>query len=326
MPATSPAPTSAVTNLRPDLRDALTEFDLQRNEARMIGLDVMPSIDVDLQAGTFPKIKIESLLRAVATARNSNGTYAQSDFKFDTDTYATEEHGLEVPVDERNKRLYRYLIDSELIAARLSRHGLLLNQEKRIAAAVFNTTTWTPTNAATAWATIASAVPITDVEARVQSLYTAGIVANCLIMSWKAFRDLRNTTQVIDRITASGAGQPAKAEDVTIAMLEQVFALEHILVGAAQYNSANEGATPVIAPVWSDGLVAVCRVAAGNGATLEDPCVGRTFHWSADGSQIGGTFESYHVEARRGDVVRNRMETHEKVIYTTANQLIDITP
>ncbi len=324
--ATSPVPTAAISNLRPDLKDALTEFDLQRNEMSMIGLDVMPTIDVSLQAGIFPKIKIESLLRAVATARNSDGTYARSDFQFTTDTYATEEHGLEVAVDERNKRLYQNLIDSELIAARLSRHGLLLNQERRIAAAVFNTSTWTPTTTGTSWRTIASAVPITDVEARVQSLYTAGIIANTLIMSWKTFRDLRNTTQIIDRITANGAGKPAKPEDVTIDMLRACFALPKILVGGAQYNSAAEGQTPSIAPVWSDGYVAVCRTADGGGATLEDPAVGRTFHWSADGSQIGGTFESYYSSEKRGDVVRNRMETQEKVVYTAALELIDIVP
>lgn len=322
--ATSPGTSAAISNLRPDLNDALTEFDLQRNEMSMIGLDILPPIDVALQSGPFPKIQIESLLRAVVTARNSNGTYAQSDFKFTTDSYATEENGLEVPVDERNKRLYQHLIDSELIAARLSRHGLLLNQELRIAAAVFNTGTFSPTSAAVSWATVASATPLTDVEARVQSLYTAGIIADTLVMSWKTFRDLRNTAQVIDRITASGAGRPAKAEDVTIDMLRAVFALPKILVGAAQYNSAIEGQTPVIAPVWSNGYVAVCRTANGAGATLEDPAIGRTFHWSADGSQIGGTFESYYSNEKRGDVVRNRMETQEKVIYTAANQLIDI--
>lgn len=324
--ATSPAPTSAISNLRPDLKDALTEFDLQRNEMSMIGLDVLPPIDVALQSGTFPKIQIASLLRAVATARNSNGTYAQSDFEFTTDSYTTSEHGLEVPVDERNKRLYQHMIDSELIAARLSRHGLLLNQERRVAAAIFNTSTWTPTNAATAWATVGSAVPLTDVEARVQALYDAGIIANTLIMSWKTFRNLRNTSQIIDRITANGAGRPAKAEDVTIEMLKSVFALPKILVGGAQYNSANEGQAAAISSVWSDGLVAVARTADGAGSTLEDPSVGRTFHWSADGSQIGGTFESYYSNEKRGDVVRNRMETQEKVVYSTALQLIDITP
>lgn len=322
--ATSPGTSGVINNLRPDLKDALTEFDLQRNEERMIGLDVLPTVDVALQAGIYPQISIESLLRAVVTARNSNGTYAQSDFKFTVGSYATQEHGLEVPVDERNKKIYEHLIDSEMIAARLSRHGLLLNQETRIAALLFDVATFAPTNASVAWATLATAVPLTDVEARVQSLYTAGIIADTLVMSWKTFRDLRNTSQVIDRITASGAGRPAKAEDVTIEMLRQVFALPKILVGASQYNSAIEGQTPVIAPVWSNGLVAVCRTS--NGGSLEDPSVGRTFHWSADGSQIGGTFESYYSNEKRGDVVRNRMETQEKVLYTAANQLIDITP
>jgi len=322
--ATSPGTSAAINNLRPDLKEALTEFDLQRNEMNMIGLDVMPTLDVALQSGIYPQIQIESLLRAVSTARNSNGTYAQSDFKFTTGTYATTEHGLEVPVDERNKRLYQNLIDSELIAARLSRHGLLINQEVRIANLLFDTATFTPTNAAVSWATTASAKPLDDVEARVQSLYSNGIIANTLVISWKTFRDLRNTSQIIDRITASGAGQPAKPEDITVQMLATVFALEKVLVGAAQYNSATEGQTPSISPVWSNGYAAVCRTASGNGATLEDPCVGRTFHWSADGSQIGGTFESYYSPEKRGDVVRNRMETQEKVLYTAANQLIDI--
>jgi hypothetical protein len=64
----------------------------------------------------------------------------------------------------------------------------------------------------------------------------------------------------------------------------------------------------------------VCRIATSN--DLQDPCVGRTLHWAADGSTIGGTVESYREESKRGDVIRVRHDVDEVVLYTEMGHLL----
>lgn len=315
----SPSPSSLIENLRPDITGMFEEFSLEMNAMRMIALQVFPVFEVGLQAGPFGKITLESLMKAVDTKRNSGGGYNLTEFEFTTDSYSTKENGLAVPVDARNAKIYRNYFQAEVVAARLARHSVILNMERRVAAAVFNTGTFTPTAVTNEWDDTANATPLTDVEAAIMRLYAKGIVANALVINWKVFRNLRNCAQVIDRITASGAGSPAKPEDVTLQMLAAVFDLPKIVVGGAQYNSANEGQTASLSPVWSDEYAAVTRITDG---PIEDPGVGRTFHWAEDGSTIGGTMESYYDPDIRGDKVRCRMETDEKVIYSEAVELL----
>ena len=284
---------------------------------------MMPVIETELQAGSYPQIKIEALLKQVDTARASGGQYSFTEFDFQDATFATKENGVTVPTDNRNSAIYS-LFGLELMAAQLARHTVLMNQEIRIANLLTDTATignaavgngaWTAANAA-------SATPITDVEVAVQALYDRGIVANCLAISWKTFRNLRNCVQIIDRINAHGAGAPAKPSDVNLQMLSACFDLDYIMVGGAQYNSANEGAVPVLSSIWPNARAVVCRISP-EGDTFHNPSVGRTFHWGGDGSSIDGTFETYYDEAIRGTKVRMRMETQEKLTYPSAAQII----
>jgi hypothetical protein len=315
----SPSPLAAVSNLRPDITGMFEEFSLEMNAQKLIALEVFPVFEVGLQAGPFGKITLESLMKAVDTTRTSGGAYNESDFEFTTDSYATKEHGIAVPVDQRNAKIYANYFDAEMVAARLARHKVMLNLESRVAALVYDTGVFTPTAITNEWDDHTNATPLDDVEAAVLRLYAKGIVANALVLNWKQFRNLRHCDQVINRITASGAGSPAKPTDITKQMLATVFDLEKIIVGGSQYNSAIEGQTASLSPVWSDEYAMVTRVASGG---IEDPGLGRTFHWGEDGSQIGGLMESYYWEEVRGDKVRCRMETHEKVIYSEAGELL----
>jgi hypothetical protein len=315
----SPTPLNLIANLRPDISGMFEQYDIEMNAARMIALELFPVFEAGLQAGPFGKITLASLMKAVETKRNSGAAYNETDFEFDTDTYATKENGIAIPVDQRNAKIYANYFDAELFAARLARNKVMLNMEQRVAALLQDTVTFTPTAVVNEWDDYANCTPIDDVEAAVQRLYAKGIVANALQVNWKQYRNLRNSAQIIDRITASGAGSSAKASDVTKQMLAAVFDLPHILVGGSQKNSTIEGQTASLASVWSDEYASVCRISSGR---IEDPGIGLTFHWGEDGSSIGGTMESYYDVDIRGDKLRCRMETHEKIMYSAALELL----
>lgn len=318
----SPTATTSTARARPDLQGMFEEFDLDFNNQGMIGLQVMPVFEASMQAGAFGKITLESLMKSVDTKRASGSGYNETDFEFEDDTYATKEHGIKVPVDRRNRRIYASSFDAELTAAKLARSKVMQNFEQRVAALVFDAATYTPTSPTNEWDDAANATPITDVEGRVQALYDAGVIANALVISWKVFRNLRLCTQIKDAIASSGAGDPSKPTDITTAMLAQVFDLPKIIVGRGLKNTAKEGQTASLSPIWSGEYAAVMRVCEPNDP-LESVCFGRTFHWSDDGSSIDVTIEDYEDTDKRADIIRARQETHEKVMYSSAIKLLD---
>lgn len=320
-----PSPSSSLATQRPDLAESFMEFDLAMDQAGFIANRVFPAIEVGSQAGTFGKIPVEQLLQQRDTKRAPGSGYARGKFTFQTSTYATEEHGAEEPVDDREAKMYAEYFNAEQIASLRAYSSVLRNAEQRVASAVFNATTWTGSSLTTAvgteWSTIATAVPITNVEAAVNKVYDgSGLWPNALVVNRKVFRNLRNCAQVIDRIDSSGAGSPSKASDITADMLAQVFDLDYVIVAGASKNSATEGQSATPAQIWDSEYAMVCRVS--DSMDFRDPCIGRTFHWGEDGSSIGGQVESYRDETVRGDVIRVRHDVDEIVLYPQAGHLL----
>ncbi|MBW3540754.1 MAG: hypothetical protein KY476_10825 [Planctomycetes bacterium] len=319
-----PSPNTSLATLRPDLA-SFEEFDLEMQRRGYIGTQVLPVMGVAKQSGTFGKITLESLLQNRSVERAPGGGYSRGDWDFGTDSFATTERGAEEPVDDRESELYSEYFDAEQVSAARAYEAVLQAQEQRIAALLFNATTWTGASLTTGvtneWDDAANATPIDDVEAAVRKVWEGtGLWPNALMLNRLVFRNLRNCAQIIERITASGAGSPAKASDVTAQMLAAVFDLERIVVGGNPKNSAAEGQSASIAPIWSNEYAMVAKLATGN--DIREPCLGRTFHWDADGSMPGGAIETYRDETVRSEIVRVRHDVHEKVLYVGAAHLL----
>jgi hypothetical protein len=320
-----PSPTAALSTLRPDLGASMEEFDLAMDRQGFIAAEVLPVFETMTQSGPFGKIPLEALLANRETARAPGAGYSRSDWKFETDSFACEEHGAEEPVDDREAKMYANYFDAEVVAAARARDVVLRNAEKRAAALIFNTTTWTgsslTTAVGTAWSTVATAVPITDVNAARQKVWDGcGMWPNALIITRKVCNNIRNCTSVKDAIAASGAGFATTQRRVTLSMLAEVFDLDKIIVAGSAKNTAAEGQNATIASIWSDSYAMVCRVAVTD--DIREPCLGRTFHWGEDGSQIGGLMESYREEQKRSDIIRCRHDVDEKVLYTQMGHLL----
>ena len=321
-----PSPSTQLATPRTDL-GSLLEFDLSADRAGFIGHRVLPVLDVQQQAGSFGKIPLEQLLMPRDTKRAPGAGYSRSKFTFTEASYSTEEHGAEEPVDDREVKLYQSYFDAEAIAAQRALDVVLRNAEKRIADLVFNATTWTGAEHTTAvtneWTQThkTDAVPVNDVNSAKNKVFDlTGIWPNALIITRKVFQNLRVLDQIKDAIAAAGAGYPTRASDVTVEQLAAVFDLDFILVAASARNTATEGQTRSISEVWTSDYAMVCRVATSQ--DMREPCIGRTFHWGADGSQIGGTVESYREEAVRGDIIRIRHEVDELILYHELGHLL----
>ena len=322
-----PQPTSSLATLRPDIASSFESFDLAAEKEGYIARKVFPTVEVASQAGTFGRIPLAELLQQRDTRRAPGSGYARGNFTFQTANYACEEHGAEEPVDDREAKMYAEYFDAETIAASRAYNAVLRNAEARVASAVFNTSTWTgsalTTSVGTSWATIATATPLTNVEAAVQRVYdNSGLWPNAMIINRRVFRNLRNTVQVIDRIASSGAGDRTLASDITVQQLAQAFDLDYIIVAGGSQNNATEGQAAAVGQIWGNGFAMICKVATG--ADFREPCIGRTFHWSKDGSGIDGAFETYRDEVVRSNVIRVRQDVDEVVLYPQAGHLLQI--
>jgi len=296
------------------------EFDLEADRMNFIGPRVMPVIEAAEAAGTFGKLRIEDLLQARDTARAPHSGYSRQAYQFTTASFATVEHGAEEVVDDNESRRYRQYFDAELIAANRARDAVLRNAEIRIANLLFNAATFTPDNVTNEWDDLVNGTPITDVETGIQAVYDAtGIWPNALVINRKVFRNLRNSAQVVERIKYSGR-DGVKADEITASMLGELFGLDQVIVSGASKNTANQGQSAALSPIWSDEYAMIIRISESQ--DLSDPCIGRTVHWAEDGSEVLGTVESYREEDVRGDVIRVRHQVDELLLYPQMGKLL----
>jgi len=319
----SVSPSSALATLRPDL-GSFAEFSYQGNILGSIGLDVLAPIEVGKPADKFGKLKLAELLKIEDDLRQSDGSYNRGTWKFTDDSFSTADRGWEQRIDDRDARRFAEYFDLEQAATQRARHTVLLNYEKRVAAAVFNTSTWTGAALTTAignnW-NIATGTPLADITAaKIKVRNNCGAMANAVIMDWELFVGLLRTTEIIDLLKYNGL-QDVRAAMMTAQALAQVFNVDRVLVAGMMKNTALEGQTAVLASTWDKTMCMVCRTSMP-GAAIEDLCIGRTMHWSDDGSQIGGFVETYRDDVRRGDIARCRFEVAEKIIYPEAGHLL----
>lgn len=311
-------PSSSLATLRPELGGSLEQFDLAMDRNGFIGTKVLPVFEAAEQSGTYGIIPLDQLLESPETRRAPGASYRRGQFDFTTGTFACEEHGWEEPVDDREARMYANYFDAEMVSAQRARDIVLRNMEIRIAAAIYDTGTWTPTAVTNEWDDVANATPITDVAARVAAMWEAtGLWPNALIINRKQYHNLRRCDQIQDRMEQVDRSFQG---DIGISQLQAAFDLPYILVGGSAKNTAIKGQTADPGPIWSDEYAAVARICSTN--DIREPGLGRVFHWGADGSSIGATMESYRDETVRGDVIRARMDTDEKVLYDGCLQLL----
>jgi len=318
-------PTSSLSSLRPDLERGLEEFNLAMDRQGFIGHRILPVFQTGEKSGTFGKVTLESLLQTRATERAPGSGYARGNWQFETETFATAEHGAEEPVDDNDRRAYAKWVNVDQIATQRAFDAVLRNAEIRAAAAIYNTTTWTGAALTTAitheWDDASNAVPITDVNAAKQKVWDGtGMYPNALVINRKVFNNLRNCTSVKSAISASGAGYATRQRDISVEMLKAVFDLDYILVAGSAKNTAKEGQSASISSIWSDEYAMVCKICTTG--DLQEPGLGRTFNWAGDGGRAEGLVEEYREEQTRSKIIRVRHQVQEKILYAACGHLL----
>lgn len=340
------SPSTAITRL--DLSLTYQEFSLAANQQKFIGLQVLPPISVSQEGAEFVRIQIASLLSKIEeTKRSPKSGYARDDWEWSKDSYAVEEHGVEEIVDDATVEKYGDLLRTEQIATARAVNRVLQRLEFDIAAAVFNTTTWTgaalTTTVGTAWTTLATADPIADIDAAHEKVNVGcGEDANTLVLTKKGFRSMIRTARLegllkydaSELMIALNSGQNQSMVSEIVSGLKDLLQVERILVGRGFKNTADKGQAASLSRVWDDTKAMLCVVQDdGLDGDLENPMpqIGRTIFSNKNdeplpGSNDGGfgslIIEEYRENPVRGGVIRPRNKRQVKILHPQAGHLL----
>jgi hypothetical protein len=299
------------TNPRLDLGVAFMEFVAAQNY--FIGMQLLRLFRTQVQKGVFPAITRECLTRNIDTKRAKRSGYNREGITTEDKSFACEEQGLEGALDDSERALYASDFDAELNITLQTGHLLLLAQEVRIAAALFNTTTWTGSalytdNSSAPWDAAATDVVAQVNAAKEKVRASTGMKPNALIFSETnknrllSNTDLKTRIQYVARLT----------EQEILNALADIFGVKYVLIGQAVKNTANKGKDFTGSDIWSDDYAMVALIAE-NENNLAEACVGRSMLWIGD-SPENTTVEQYREDPIRSDIFRVRQNVDELVI------------
>ncbi len=304
--------------LRPDLGALAFEYSLTAAQLGFIAGLVLPVFFTRLKSSKYPVIPAEALLEVADTARAPRTAYARGDWEWDFKDYSCSENGWEEPVDDSEAAMFANYFDVETMATYRAMAMILRTQEKRVAARIFNTNTFTGHAVAKAWNSYADADPRADVVNGIDAMRLAtGLKPNALILDESILRQVSMCDSVIERVKYSDPN--AIRGDLTIPQLEAYFGCRIIPAGAVS-NTAPKGKAKSIAPIWSPTM-AMLGVVSSGGQDLREPSLGRTFVWEEDAPETV-VVETYREEQTRSDVVRARQNTDECIQFTGAGYLL----
>jgi hypothetical protein len=298
---------------RPDLGTAVMEYNEDGPPLGFIGLECMPIFNTAVQAGSYPVIPKEALLKLNETSRAPRSTYARDDWEYERGTFQTAEKGKEELLDDSERSLFDQEAQgmADFMAVERCWNDIMRGQEKRIADMLFNTTNFTNTGAvSTEWDTAATATPIDDVnDANYNLVRQCGMSASALIISWKVWLQLRETDQIVDRLKYTFPG--IDINTMSTAQMAAAFGIPRVLVGGGVYDNTGKGIDTTITDLWNDEYAMLCVISSG--MDLRRPGIGRTFLWTADSPQ-NPIVEEYRDNERRSDVFRVRHHVSEALI------------
>ena len=306
-----PRPKEGSKVYRPDL-GAYVLDSYKSPATAMIGLEIMPIYETSKKTSSYKVIPAEQLLKLPDTKRAPRSAYQRDDWVWEEGHYKCKGQGKEEPIDDEE----RAELDeqnpglADEVATMRAWNNIMLNQEKRIAAKVNNTSAFTPHSVTNEWDDFANATPIDDVKDGIASFRTQnGYGPDLLEISYNVYLNLTSCDQIKDQIKYTFPGLDVSS--LTTEQLARLFKIPRVVVGGALYDSADKGQDRSITDIWSDEYAALIKVAKS--PDLREVGFGRTFLWTAS-SPTNPVVESYREDQIDSDIIRVRHHVDERYI------------
>lgn len=303
---------------REDLREAIMEYDPSLDG--YIAEAVLPVRPVKKKAATLSVVTRENL-QSVATTHANAGTFNRVGLYTEDHAYACTDYGLEAPLSDEDRANYDSDYDAELETVMDAKHKLLIAQEIRTAALVFNTTTWTGAAlytdvSAAPWDAAGSDAIGHILAAREKVRVNTGFNPDTLVIGAVTLKNMLLNTAIL----AKFPGAAAITEGTIRSNLAAIVGLENLLVGGRIYSTNEEGLAFAGADVWSDDYAMICRV---NQGSLRSGGLGRTMLWT-DMTPENITVKQYREEQTDSDIFRVRQFCDEEIFDAYFGHLLKV--
>lgn len=270
---------------RPDLLLPAIKFNLRR--ARFIAQAILRPFMVDKRMDVFGVLNGKDFLQRARTNRAPGSGYNRIVMRPGQDTYNCTDQGLEVALPEEHKKDFQHL-NPELNSVFMGTMVQLREHEIKVAALVHNTTTLplsgtTGLSVTNEWDDAANATPLGDVNYGANEIWKkTGITKDMLTLqiSKKCFDDLAVCNDVRNRLQVQTAPFPGT---LTTQQLAFYFGVRRVIVGDAQYDTANEGQALSASPIWNPEY-ALLFAERMSDAGIDDVHLGTTFCYDATGT------------------------------------------
>lgn len=221
--------------LRNDLKELIQESPMGTVE--FAGSKVLPEIVVNEKSGNIPVLSTSAGMKQLDLKRAPRSSFQRAAWVWSDDSFNSFEYGYEEPIDNVEALENADIFNEEVVSADIARNQLFLAREKRIADAVYNSTTfaaaadkYTLTNE---WDDATNAAPFADISAAFDKLFAKigrprsachllinDIIFRNVIRSDEVRADVKYTT-AIDKLSAEQKAQ-FLAEFLAIAKVDIV--------------------------------------------------------------------------------------------------------
>lgn len=229
-----------------------------QEQPRFVAPQVFPMLPVMKDSDVYYLFNTGDLLRDDMQSRAPSSKSAGVNYALSTDTYSCKRYAEHMAIDWNTRANQDGELVGDMAVTKILTQKALIRFERIFAANYFTTSKWTGSTtgtdltASTKW-NVAGSTPLADVEAqRLSILNKIGYKPNVLVVSSAVHSALKNNADILSRLGANERGVP------TTAIMAQLFEVERYVVADTVYNSANKGATDVLAPIFGTDGALLC--------------------------------------------------------------------
>lgn len=293
----------------------LSNISVKYKNANYIASEMFPEVPVKKDSDLYRVYDRD--FRLPETIRSNKGVAREASFNVTTSSYILTQHSLKDYVSDRDAENYD-ISDLRADTVEYLTDKIQLRMEYEVAQLFVNQTSTGNTNASWSLAVSLSSaqqwsldtvtsnpIPQMDTAATVV-LENSGQVVNYAMLPHRCLIAAKNHTSVIDRIKYTSA-------DITPAMIAGLFDVPQLLVGKAVYDTAQEGLTSAITPVWGDNVFVGYKPAK---ASPMAPSAGYIFK-----NNLPMT-KRWRVEERQSEAIEVNVHFQAKVVSSLSGYLL----
>jgi hypothetical protein len=270
------------------------------NEAdNFVANKVFPTVPVSKQSDLYFTYSQADFYRDQAQYRADGTESAGSGYSLSTASYSSKVWALHKDIGDQVRANSDSPLSPDMDATKFLAHQMMIRQERDWASKFFGTSIWgTDSTPSTLWDASGSD-PIGDIQTGISTIMNnTGYLANTLVLSYAAYKTLRNHSDFVDRYKYTSA------DSITPELIGKVVDVPRVLVMKGVYNSAQEGASATFAQM-GDKDALLCYVAPSAG--LMTASAGYNFVWNGVGGGLGTStavsrFRMDHLRADRLEV------------------------